>query len=265
MSKWRGVRSLFFGVLFLLITTIGFQNCSSGIDASNVSTVSSSSTSALSLNEEGYVIYQGASLSLNASGGSSPYSYSLYSGVGSVTGATYTASDVGTAWIRVTDSAGTMGYFALTVNSYSGSTTTTTTVTSSSGSPIPIYRFYSTYYGRHFFTSNYAEGVSMGYTYEGIPFYVVSAAGTSASRALYRCYISSSNLHYPSASSEICGSTSYESTYGYIYTDQVSGSVPLYGYYHTTTGDFLVTTNSAEGANAGYTYWGTYGYVYMTN
>lgn len=259
----RAFRTILAALIFLTTLT-AFQNCGGGsLGAGDSSgSVSSSSTSALTLNEENMSVPGGSVVSLNAGGGTPPYTYSLLSGVGSVSVGAFYADTAGTAWIRVVDAAGSMAYFAIYVTS--STTTTTTTASASSGTPVPVYRFYSSSYGRHFFTLNYSEGTSMGYTYEGIPFYVVSVAGTTASTPLIRCYISGSNLHYATVASS-CGSTTYESLYGYVYPTQVSGSVALYGFYNYTTADYIVTTNYAEGTAAGFTYWGTFGYVFTSN
>lgn len=122
------------------------------------------------------------------------------------------------------------------------------------------FRFYNSVSGEHFVTSNYNEGVNAGFTYEGVAFRsIVQSATVSNAIQIYRCYINRSK-HFVSIDSN-CEGHIQEGGLGKIYSAQAAGLAPLYKFNYPLSGDYLTTTNYAEGIGAGYTYMGILGYV----
>lgn len=126
---------------------------------------------------------------------------------------------------------------------------------------VPVHRFHLSKSGDYFFTLKQAEGLSAGYTPEGIGFHVfASNSGIANTIPLYRCLEQTSGLHFVSQVANCEGATS-EGMYGYVYASATSGSVPLYKFYLASNGAYLTTTNYNEGINNGYTLEGILGYV----
>ena len=122
------------------------------------------------------------------------------------------------------------------------------------------FRFYNSVSGEHFVTSIYNEGVNAGFTYEGVAFRsIVQSATVSNAIQIYRCYINRSK-HFVSIDSN-CEGHIQEGGLGKIYSAQAAGLAPLYKFNYPLSGDYLTTTNYAEGIGAGYTYMGILGYV----
>ena len=124
----------------------------------------------------------------------------------------------------------------------------------------PMYRFYKSTTGEHFYTATFTEGVNAGFKSEGIgfQFYSSSAIGRIA---IYRC--AGGGRHFISTSSN-CESQTVEGTYGYVDSSQLSGDVGVVRYYSSAGGDHVYTTDSGEGAalvDRGYVSEGTIGYV----
>lgn len=209
--------------------------------------VSTSGTNSLSLSTSPSTVLVGSSALMTASGGTSPYTYTFYSGNGSVSDAYFYPTAAGPSTIKVTDAAGLTSYFSVTAY------TTAATVTYN-----PIYRF-SFSNGIHFFSNSSTEGTSAGGTLDGVAFNVLTNQ-SSATVALYRCYISSTGTHFVTTASGCQGYTQ-EGTYGYVYTTNVSGTSALYGFYNSSW-DYLYSKSYYEGINAGYTYYGIIAYVY---
>lgn len=130
----------------------------------------------------------------------------------------------------------------------------------------PVYRFtygsntaYSTK-SRHFYTKTYSEGISLGYTYEGIAFYVYTNPGISGTVALYRCLKKPISQHFMSTSST-CEGYIVNSTMGYIYNSSQNGTVPLYRYYSSSAPDYYHVTSLLTVLFNGYSLQNTTGYV----
>lgn len=122
---------------------------------------------------------------------------------------------------------------------------------------IPILRFYK--YPKHFMTLSYSEAASTGYSFETTGFHLFPTGGAGYT-ALYRCYNLSGGDHFVSTQSN-CEGFSNEGILGYAATTQLTGTVPLYRFYRTSTADHLITVNYSEGAQNGYTNEGILGYV----
>lgn len=190
-----------------------------------------------------YSVTTGTQVTLAGYNGQSPYTFSLVSGSGSVSGNIFTPQSAGNVVIQVRDS--------------SGATATETIAVQAQATAIPVYRFIKS--GVHFFTTNYSDGSNNGFTYEGIAFYAYSAA-IGSTYPIYRCSMSNYGRYFVTVYSD-CSSYSLEATLGHIYASQVSGTVPLYSYFHPTNNDYIVTTSTTEGPDNGYTFQGVMGYV----
>ena len=106
------MRKSFF-VLFVFCLGVMSAGCNSnsGTDTSTAST-SSTSSSALSLSVSSSTVSPSTTVTLTASGGTSPYTYSIYSGGGSISGNSYTASSTlgATGTLKVKDANGSIAY-----------------------------------------------------------------------------------------------------------------------------------------------------------
>lgn len=220
-----------------------------------VSTSSGTSSSALQVNPVAYLlnltIAPGASLTFTTSGGTAPYSYSVVSGNGSFNGDVYTAPATSeTDEIQVKDSSGL-------------STTSSVIVSTTANGIVPVYRFYLASTGEHFYSLSPTEGITAGFSLEGLSFDVFSSdTDPGAMALLYRCFETSlpDGMHFIS---DLPGCEGYttEGTYGYVYTSQASATAPLYRFYNATSGDHLESTNSSSALSAGYSLEGVLGYV----
>ena len=108
-----------------------------------------------------------------------------------------------------------------------------------SGTPVlvPVYRFFSPngggggVRGEHFFTlSNTEVKTNQGWSAEGIGFYVLATADTGTA-GLYRCYEPNNGFHFVSRDTN-CEGYRNEGIYGYVYTAQGPGMVPLLRFYN---------------------------------
>lgn len=121
----------------------------------------------------------------------------------------------------------------------------------------PIFRFWST--GGHFYTVAFTEGHEAGLTAEGATFNLLVSNGAGR-YGLYRCYNSTSNAHFVSASSS-CEGTTVEGLMGYAASASGANLVQLHRCYRASDKDYLITLNQAECTNGGYGYEGALGYV----
>jgi len=122
---------------------------------------------------------------------------------------------------------------------------------------MPVYRFYNTQNGTHFFTASAQErdAVIQGnpnYQYENIGFYA-STQTAAAPNAVYRFYNSNSGSHFYTINADERAFVianypqfSVEGTAWYARQAQGEGSVPMYRFYNTLTGAHFYTTNPSE-------------------
>jgi hypothetical protein len=109
-----------------------------------------------------------------------------------------------------------------------------------------------------------------GFTYYDILSYGIVYPNAPNTKRFLRYFNGSANDHfYTLNSTELnasSGGYNFEGGAGYLYTSQVSGTVPLYRYYHSSGRDHFYTANYAElgGGGAGYTYEGIAGYLFST-
>lgn len=121
----------------------------------------------------------------------------------------------------------------------------------------PVYRFYNTVTGTHFYTASAAErdhvsATYLQFNYEGIAFYNYgsSVSGTSP---VFRFYNNRTATHfYTISSSERDKVLSaypwflYEGVSWYASTASSTGSTPLYRFYNNLTGTHFYTVNLTE-------------------
>ncbi len=126
-------------------------------------------------------------------------------------------------------------------------------------SQISVYRFYNKTTGDHFYTASESEkGIlennqKSGYLPEGIAFYAYNTqiSGTSP---IYRFYNLNTRYHFYTASesekdSLIADSSSgykYEAVVFYAYTNQASGTYPIYRFVNSIAGDHFYTISESE-------------------
>lgn len=122
---------------------------------------------------------------------------------------------------------------------------------------MPVYRFYNTQNGTHFFTASAQErdAVIQGnpnYQYENIGFYA-STQTAAAPNAVYRFYNNNSGSHFYTINADERAFVianypqfSVEGTAWYARQAQGEGSVPMYRFYNTLTGAHFYTTNPSE-------------------
>lgn len=124
----------------------------------------------------------------------------------------------------------------------------------------PVYRFYNTASGTHFFTGSAAERDNViatlpSFNYEGVAFYTYASATGSLS-PVYRFYNTTGGTHFYTISeaekaSIVANLSNYklEGVSWYAATVADGTSTPLYRFYNTTTGTHFFTTSSAERDN----------------
>lgn len=229
-----------------------------GLSATATVTVTSASstpspTSPLSLSAAPSTIYVQGSSYLTASGGTPPYTYSVTSGTGVLTGTRFLAPYAAeTDTVTVSDATGAVATATITVYDPNATTAISTA---------PVYRLYQSASGQHFYSLDPNEATGAGYVLEMQAFKVMTSAPSSrASWTLVRCIMSNGN-HFVSNISTCEGIGTVEGPYGYIYSNFELNSVPLYRFYKAANGDRLTTTNLSEGYVAGYGYEGILGYV----
>lgn len=121
--------------VFIVATVLALSACGG---SSGGSDSSASVQSVFSVYPTTGSVVANSSFSFYPSGGTSPYTFSVYSGGGSLsqTSGTYSIyyapSSAGTSIIRVADAVGNVIYYTISISSSSTSTTTTTTTTTSS-------------------------------------------------------------------------------------------------------------------------------------
>ncbi|TFK71161.1 hypothetical protein BDN72DRAFT_794419 [Pluteus cervinus] len=145
----------------------------------------------------------------------------------------------------------------------------------------PLMRAYSTSYKDHFYTmtgSEIEEFMKNGYTFEGdaallfssLHFSTLSKTNSTSLTALYRLYNPQALDHFYTASSTERDNGSgrgyiYEGITGFLWPQQVCGSVPLYGLWNEEKEDHLYTIVVVERDTAikwqGYVSQGIVGYV----
>lgn len=122
---------------------------------------------------------------------------------------------------------------------------------------MPVYRFYNTQNGTHFFTANAQERDALvqgstTYQYENIGFYA-STQTAAAPQAVYRFFNISSGSHFYTINPEerafvVANYPQFNAEGVAWYARQAAGegSVPMYRFNNTLTGAHFYTTNAAE-------------------
>lgn len=236
----------------------------------------------LSLSPAAISLGAGENATFTATGGSGGYTYSIYSGAGTINSSDgiFTApATVGVTYVRVSDSSGAVAYASATVASLgtlsiSPSTITmgvsaSTTFSASGGSGSYRYFIYSGggYINQatgHYTTSSYAGTAYVGVIdSHGATAYatITVSNGASGTRAVYRFYKSSTGEHFYTTSSN----EGYDNGYAYeglsfrVLTASVSGTRALYRCLGNGK-HFISTSSSCEGHRNE----GAYGYAYTS-
>jgi hypothetical protein len=255
------VKSSLRGILWITgiaLLLFGYSNCgmpNSSFDPIATDIASYSSAKVFSFSYNPSPMYVGNSATLYVSGGTAPYTFTLFYGVGSVNGNTFYSGTDGSATIQVSDAAGMTDYYSIYVYTpYNPSGVTT--VQPDFFKLIPLYRFSGG--GKHFFSTNISEGTAAGMNYDG-PAFNLFTTSTAERVPLYRCYFVAMGAHFVSGDSS-CGGNTVEGIYGYANAASTANSLPIYSFYNASY-DYLVTTSYAEGATGAYTYIGILGYA----
>lgn len=210
--------------------------------------VNSSSTMTLSYTPAGSVKIN-SQLTLAADGGVAPYTYFMYSGVGSISGNIFSATSFGTAIIGVRDATQKISTFTINV----GSEVTIVTA--------PIYLLYNSSAKQYLYSKTKTEGTSSGYVLQSsTPTFKVLNGTYLASASLLRCYVASNGGRYLTTAAN-CGANTNEGSLGYVWTYSASNSVPLYNCFKSSTGTYLVATNTATCTNNGFNVQSTIGWA----
>lgn len=120
---------------------------------------------------------------------------------------------------------------------------------------ITVYRYYNSTNGDHFYTTDNIS-VYTGYTYESIAFYAYDSqvAKPDGTASVYRFYNSSTGDHFYTDSENEKDSLINNPQWGYAYegiaffanSTQINGTVPVYRFYNSTTGDHFYTALESE-------------------
>jgi hypothetical protein len=124
-----------------------------------------------------------------------------------------------------------------------------------------IFRYYSAPLGDRLFTTQLNEvyGGTAGYYYEMVAFAVYNSPIDANMVSLDRCWVTNIGNHFATTNPNCEGQTS-DGSLGYVSTTHRAGTTELYRFWNGYK-DHLVTTSYAEGANAGFGYYGVLGYV----
>lgn len=116
-----------------------------------------------------------------------------------------------------------------------------------------VFRFHEN--SAHFYTTGYMEGYGASFVPEGPSFKLFrnSLLGRSP---IYRCR---AGYDYFLSLSSNCEGVTFEHQIGQIANSPGAGLIALHRFYKSS--DHVITTNYAEGVNAGYVYEGVLGYV----
>jgi hypothetical protein len=176
------------------------------------------------------------------------------SAIAGATGSSYivTAADEGKpiqvmAWLSAT------GYESTTV--ISGQAT-------GANGMVPLYRFYNTVAGSHFYTATESEKVNVlakykNYSFEGIVDYVLEKTTASAGQAVvYRFYSPSRDVHFYTASQserdnviKTMKEWRYEGAAFTVWPTQAAGTTAVYRFYNYSRGCHFYTASESEMRN----------------
>lgn len=238
----------------------GSTSATSGLATTAGSAVGTTAGSggALTLTPASAAIIPGATDQVTATGGTSPYTYYVVSGTGTIDPGTgvFTAPAMDeTDEVAVQDSAGDVQFAIIAVSTSNAAPGTTPGIAEA-----PVYRFYNATTGEHFFSLSSTEvGPAQGFILEQVAFdvFVTEGAGMTA---LYRCLWTTVSRHFISTSPD-CEGWTVEGIYGYVYVSQTQNSTLLYRSLDSSNDDHLETTSLQEAQSPGYQLQTTLGYV----
>jgi YD repeat-containing protein len=127
---------------------------------------------------------------------------------------------------------------------------------------LPVYRFYNTKNGDHFYTTSEDEKNTVsnnpdsGYVFEKIAFYAYSSQ-ISETTPVYRFYNPTTGDHFYTISEDEKNVVINNPQWGYyfenirfyVFKNQVSNSFPVYRFYNPTNGDHFYTASESEKEN----------------
>lgn len=141
-----------------------------------------------------------------------------------------------------------------------GTPTTTPSTPATPGSHVPIYRFYNTKTGTHFYTVSAAERDSVRakypqYSYEGIGFYA-DASQSGSTTPVYRFYNTKTGAHFFTVSAQERDQVrakyaqfSYEGVAWYVNGAAGGAASPMYRFYNVQTETHFYTISGTERAS----------------
>lgn len=138
-------------------------------------------------------------------------------------------------------------------------------------SPVPLYRYYAPSAGVHFYSTAQADSLSymtgtntFGLNPEGVVGNI-SSAKVDKTTALYRRQKWYASLYTTDQNEGQSTGWIMKETIGYIYTEQILGTKPLYRFFNNKAmdPDYFYTTDYNEGQSAGYKYEMITGYVFV--
>lgn len=141
-----------------------------------------------------------------------------------------------------------------------GTPTTAPATPATPGSHVPIYRFYNTKTGTHFYTVSAVERDSVRakypqYSYEGIGFYA-DASQSDGTTPVYRFYNTKTGAHFFTVSAQERDQVrakyaqfSYEGVAWYVNGAAGGGASPMYRFYNVKTETHFYTISGTERAS----------------
>ena len=123
-----------------------------------------------------------------------------------------------------------------------------------------VYRFSNAANNKQFYTLDHVEGVKAGYRYQGVEWRTMTTAGKGR-REIFRCYIKGTDNSRFISIDPSCERQTSEGTYGFVYSQQYNGTIPLYRYYSPKTGERMATLDTNEGNSKNYRLEMILGYV----
>lgn len=134
---------------------------------------------------------------------------------------------------------------------------------------LPLYRYYNSNNGDHFYTTNFNElgGGGGEWNAEGVTGYIHTSPQADTN-PLHRYYNHSNNDHFYTTNFDELGGGggdwNYEGVQGHIFPTQKPNTVALHRYFNSGNGDHFYTTNFGElgGGGGDWNYEGVTGFIF---
>jgi hypothetical protein len=185
--------------------------------------------------------YASQVITLFASGGVSPYRFSVVSGSGTLDGNKYISETAEDAIIQAIDVLGKSSTIVVSISKI--------TVTGCSR-VIPVYRFYRAdpkIGGGHFFTEIFSEGTEDSrYVFEGDEknLYVCGKSMGAFTKMVHKCYNDDSERNFLSIEAD-CEGQSFKGTLGYIANSDAADRQAISRYFYPPNGH-VISVNEEE-------------------